>query len=192
MDNDQPAPAPRERSPFGFAAVMVALAVGAYFLLHMNGPAESQDVGVPFPPLEVHGWFNVDRPLTTEDLRGKVVLLDCWFVGCPPCRAAMPRLVEFNKRFRGQEFQLVGLTVDTGEDAHQAELFAKTIPGFDWPVGYGAQIPVMDILGVYEFPTMFLFDKSGRSVWKGHSEYGLEEAVVKALAAPPPTLTPDT
>ena len=168
----------------GLVIVLVAAAVLAYVALRSTGPSDQQLAGVMLPPLEVQGWFNVQRPLRNEDLRGKVVLLDCWFVGCPPCRAAMPRLVEFNRRFRSQGLQLVGLTIDSGEEARQAEAFARSIPGLDWPVGYGAQIPVQDILGINEFPTLVLFDKSGRAVWAGHSEQGLEAATLSALAAP--------
>jgi thiol-disulfide isomerase/thioredoxin len=181
----EPAPEPPKSSGFGFFVVVAAIAMIAYVAMRSTNQSDEKLAGVMLPPLEVQGWFNVPRPLTNADLRGKVVLLDCWFVGCPPCRAAMPRLVEFNNRFRSQGVQLVGLTVDTGEDARQAETFAKSIPGLDWPVGYGAQIPVMDILGIHEFPTLVLFDKSGRAVWAGHSEQGLEAATIAALAAAP-------
>ena len=30
-------------------------------------------------------WLNVERPLTFEDLQGKVVLLDFWTYGCINC-----------------------------------------------------------------------------------------------------------
>ncbi len=183
MSNSKDATSPpRESGSAGLVVVLVAASILAYFVFRSNGSAESQLAGVPLPPLEVAGWFNTEKPVRTEDLLGKVVLLDCWFVGCPPCRAAMPRLVEFNKRFRDQDFQLIGLTIDTGADADDAKAFVKSIPGLDWPIGYGAEIPVQGILGIYQFPTMILFDKSGRSVWTGYSEHGLEAATIKALA----------
>ena len=77
---------------------------------------------------------------------------------------------------------MIGLTPDSGGDVPRAEAFVKSIPGMDWPIGYGAQMP-LEVLGVYEFPTLILFDKSGRSVWAGHGFQGLEDAVLKALAA---------
>jgi thiol-disulfide isomerase/thioredoxin len=173
--------ASRERGSSGFWIVLVALAMVAYVVLRPNRPSEPQQIGVPLPPLEVAGWFNATTPVRDADLRGKVVLVDCWFVDCPPCRAAMPHLVEFYNRFHDQGVVLIGLTIDSGSDVPRAEEFVKSIPGLDWPIGYGASIPV-DILGVHAFPTLILFDKSGRSVWAGHGFSGLDEAVVKALA----------
>jgi thiol-disulfide isomerase/thioredoxin len=178
--SNEPA-ASRERGSFGFAVLLVALAIVAYVALSSNRPAEPQLIGVPLPPLEVAGWFNGATPIRDEDLRGKVVLVDCWFVDCPPCRAAMPHLVEFYKRFRDPGVVVVGLTPDSGGDVPRAEAFVKSIPGLDWPIGYGAGIP-LDILGVHAYPTLILFDKSGRSVWAGHGFGGLEEAALKALA----------
>lgn len=176
-------PARRDGGSAGFVVVLVAIAVVAYVALRSNRSApESQLEGVVMPPLEVGGWFNSPRPVSNESLRGKVVLVDCWFVDCPPCRAAMPHLVEYNRRFRDQGVQLIGLTVDQGDDAKRAEEFIKSVPGFDWPVGYGAQIPVMDILGIHAFPTLILFDKAGRAVWVGNGLEGLERATLAALA----------
>ena len=39
-----------------------------------------------------------------------------------------------------------------------------------------------DLLGIRATPTYVLFDRTGRSVWAGHSLNGLEEAAVAALA----------
>jgi thiol-disulfide isomerase/thioredoxin len=181
-DAKQPPVPPRESGSFGFVVVLVALAVVAYVALRSNRAAESQFVSVALPPLEVAGWFNAATPVSNESLRGRVVLLDCWFVDCPPCRAAMPHLVEFHNKFRNSGVAVIGLTPDSGSDVPRAEAFVKSIPGIDWPIGYGAQIP-LEILGVHEYPTLILFDKSGRSIWAGHGFDGLEDAVIKALAA---------
>jgi hypothetical protein len=34
-----------------------------------------------FQPAAHAGWFNVARPLTREDLRGRAVVLDFWTAG---------------------------------------------------------------------------------------------------------------
>jgi len=176
--------AAESRSSFGFVAVLVALAVVAFVLMRSSRPTDVEFNSVLLPPLEVHGWLNAAAPIRNEDLRGKVVLVDCWFVDCPPCRAAMPHLVEFNNRFRSSGVKVIGLTPDSGGDVPRAEAFVKSIPGMDWPIGYGASIP-LDVLGVHEYPTLILFDKQGRSVWAGHGFAGLDEAVIQALAAQP-------
>jgi thiol-disulfide isomerase/thioredoxin len=174
--------ASRERGSFGFAWILIGLAIVVYFAMRSGGrPAAGQFVGIPRPPLSVGGWLNADTPPSDESLRGRVVLIDCWFADCPPCRASMPHLVEFYNRYRDQGLVLIGLTPDAGRELAAAEAFVESIPGFDWPVGYDAQVP-LGMMGVYEYPTLILFDASGRSVWAGHRVEDLGDAVDKALA----------
>jgi hypothetical protein len=51
----------------------------------------------------------------------------------------------------------------------------------DWPNGYGVQL-AYEILNIYGTPTYLLYDRSGRSVWGGHTLDGLEDAVTALLA----------
>lgn len=43
------------------------------------------------------------KSVSASDLRGKVVVLNFWFIGCPVCRAMKPRLNEFKKKFEGRD-----------------------------------------------------------------------------------------
>jgi len=174
-------PATPDRSSSGLVWLFVIAAAVAYLLFRAQSPTSTQLEGALLPPLEVAGWFNSDKPIDSGELRGKLVVLDCWFVDCPPCRASMPFLADFNKKFGGQGVRVIGLTPDQDADATRAQEFIKSIPGADWPIGYGAFIP-LDILGVHEFPTLILFDREGRSLWAGHDIRGLEQATVAALA----------
>ncbi|MGD9634510.1 MAG: TlpA family protein disulfide reductase [Pirellulales bacterium] len=180
MSAPEPGTAPA-RSNSGVVWLFVIAAVAAYFLFRTNAPTPEHLENVLLPPLEVAGWMNTAVPVSNEDLRGKLVVLDCWFVDCPPCRASMPHLAEFNAKFSGQGVQVIGLTPDINADATRAEEFVKSVPGVNWPIAYGAQIP-LDILGIHEFPTVILFNRAGRSVWAGHDLYGLEQATLEALA----------
>lgn len=174
----------QERGSFGIAWLLVGLAVLAFWVMRSSGPGASDDlVGILRPPLNVEGWLNVDRPLRDESLRGQVVLVDNWASWCGPCRAKMPALVEFNKKFRDQGLVVIGLTPESGQELGDVESYVESVEGLDWPIGFGANLPI-DLMGVTAFPTLILFDKSGTSVWAGHGMGGLEEAVVKALAAP--------
>lgn len=66
-------------------------------------------VGRPAAPLDVDAWVNGD-PLTDEDLRGKVVLLDFWAVWCSPCISALPHIQAWQERYGDKGLVIIGLT----------------------------------------------------------------------------------
>jgi len=45
-------------------------------------------------------------------LKGKVVLLNFWFINCPPCRMEMPDLNELKNEYKDQEVVFIGITFD--------------------------------------------------------------------------------
>ncbi len=43
------------------------------------------------------------RTIRSADLKGKVIVLNFWFIGCPVCRAIKPKLNELQSKFAGNE-----------------------------------------------------------------------------------------
>jgi thiol-disulfide isomerase/thioredoxin len=66
-------------------------------------------VGKEATPLEAEAWVNGD-PLSSADLKGKVVLLDFWAVWCGPCIATFPHLREWQEKYADKGLVIVGLT----------------------------------------------------------------------------------
>jgi thiol-disulfide isomerase/thioredoxin len=176
---------PDSTSGGSFWALLVLLIVAAATLVALQGarpkPSGGTYVGKLFPPLDAGGWINTKSPLTADELRGKIVLVDFWASDCLPCIQALPTLIEFNKRYRDRGVMIVGLSQESGQRAMHLKSLVETREGVDWPIAYDAQM-AYEILGIYGTPTYLLYDQSGRSVWGGHSLDGLEDAVTALLA----------
>lgn len=70
-------------------------------------PAMGQ-TSVPAPSVflkDLHG-----RNVRLADFKGRVVLVNFWATWCPPCRAEIPDLVKWQREYRREGLQVVGVT----------------------------------------------------------------------------------
>jgi hypothetical protein len=64
----------------------------------------------PAPPLQVEHWFNTPRPLTLENLRGRVVAIDAFQMLCPACVAhGLPQATRMHDTFAEEQLAVIGL-----------------------------------------------------------------------------------
>lgn len=175
----------RTASMWPLVTLMVLAAALLYVVQARRAGPPQTGLGQPLPPLLVAGWLNTDQPPTLDDLRGQVVLVDCWASWCGPCVRHMPELVDLYEQFRDQGLIVIGLTPERGEELVHVRAFVTRTQGLGWPIAYGADIP-LDTMGIEGFPTYTLFDRSGRSVWSDHSLRGLDAVIAAELAKPVP------
>lgn len=174
-------PEPKSGPSLKEIAVFVLLAALLVLIFRsVSGRVNVVPVGTPLPEMMTQGWLNAPEAVSREGLAGKVVLVDCWATWCPPCRRSLPTLAKVYATYHPKGVEFVGLTAEEETDRSVIEETVKGVPGFDWPVGFGA-FPTMDMLGITAYPTLILFDTSGRAVWSSNSTSGLEAALDKAL-----------
>ncbi len=101
------------------------------------------------------------RPIKLSDLHGKVVVLNFWFIKCPPCVMEMPDLNEVVSNYDPEDVVFVGITFDSQELVEQF-LESKTFNYTITPDAYDA----ISIYGVQSFPTNMVIDKQGQIVLK--------------------------
>jgi peroxiredoxin len=63
--------------------------------------------------------------VNTQDLRGKIIVYNLWFVGCPPCMEEIPKLNEIVDEYEGKDVVFLGLTSSSKNDI---ENFIKKNP----------------------------------------------------------------
>jgi thiol-disulfide isomerase/thioredoxin len=51
-------------------------------------------------------------PVSLDQWKGKVVVLNFWATWCPPCREEMPALMRYQHRFAANGVQVVGVALD--------------------------------------------------------------------------------
>lgn len=66
------------------------------------------------------------QPSTLGSMSGKVLLVNLWATWCAPCRAEMPALDELQGKLGSDDFEVVAMNVDTGDDAKPKKFLEET------------------------------------------------------------------
>jgi thiol-disulfide isomerase/thioredoxin len=144
-----------------------------------NGPLQ---VGERAPALVVPLLDGRTFDLASE--RGKVVIVNFWATWCSPCRAEMPRLDAFYKRYHERGVDLLGLSVD---DASDQPAVADIMSHFSYPAALAAGAKVNGFGEPPAVPMTWIIDTHGvvraRLVaGSAVTEQALEQAVTPLLA----------
>jgi cytochrome c biogenesis protein CcmG, thiol:disulfide interchange protein DsbE len=90
-------------------------------------------VGQAAPPLVVTQLDGRTFDLAAQ--RGHVVIVNYWATWCAPCRAEMPRLEAFYRRYQARGVELLGVSVDERDDLAKVRSVMK---GFTYPAALAA------------------------------------------------------
>jgi thiol-disulfide isomerase/thioredoxin len=124
------------------------------------------------------------RSLSSNDLRGKVTMINFWATWCPPCRAEIPSLIELQERYR-DHLTIVGVSED--EDALDEVKRFVSEHKINYPIVMSTPEIQQAFPGVVSLPTTFVLDKNLRIVQKhiGLLPSAATEAEARALAGLP-------
>lgn len=119
-----------------------------------RGEDSAVKTGVPAPAFNV---VSLDgTPLQLADLRGQVVVLNFWFIACPPCRVEIPKLNQLVEEYQGANVVFIAFSPDSEEELRE---FQKTTR-FDYHI-IPDSTPVAQQYGVTGAPTHILIDREG-------------------------------
>jgi cytochrome c biogenesis protein CcdA/thiol-disulfide isomerase/thioredoxin len=153
-------------------------AAGAGQVLPVEGPMPSLDGAV--------AWLN-SPPLTAQQLKGKVVLIDFWTYSCINCLRALPYVEAWAQQYRAQGLVVIG--VHAPEFAFEKDLAnvrkAVTDLKISYPVALDNDYAIWRAFGNQYWPAHYFIDAQGRIRHHhfGEGEYGQSEQVIRQLLA---------
>lgn len=113
--------------------------------------------------------------VSSEQLRGRVVVLDFWASWCQPCRRELPELEKVADRFRGQPavafFAVDGDRKDTIE---KAQRFLHDTAA-RMPAAFEQGSTIYDAFSAPGFPTLIVIDRAGRLRFRATGYLGAED-----------------
>ena len=122
------------------------------------------------------------NPISLEQYRGKVVLLDFWAVWCGPCIAEMPNVKKVYDTYKDEGFDVIGISLDTDEDILRDYLKENEIPWRQVFSGEGWKSPVARQYHISAIPAPWLIAKDGTLITHQARGDALERLVADALS----------
>lgn len=118
-----------------------------------------------------------------RNTHARLMLIDFWGTWCPPCRAAIPHLVQLQRQYGPQGLDVIGIAYEEGSIEEQAQKVKamRDRMGINYRLLLGAEAdrcPVRSQMGAGGFPTLILVDGSGHMLWRSE---GLDPAKVRQL-----------
>lgn len=119
--------------------------------------------------------------------RGKVVVVNFWATWCAPCRAEMPQLLSFARKYEAKGVKFFPISADEASDSAQAGDFLSSVKA---PAPYFIKhaaddekfIDAIDPKWSGALPATFVYDKTGKRVKSLIGEISMPE-LEKAVSA---------
>ena len=121
------------------------------------------------------------RPVSLQQYRGKVVLLDFWAVWCGPCLGEMPNVKRIYDTYRDQGFDIIGVSLDTDEARLRNYLKENDIQWCQIFSGQKWESPLAQQYRIRAIPAPCLIARDGTLISREARGLKLEQLVVEAL-----------
>lgn len=100
--------------------------------------------------------------IDTNLFSGKVVVLNFWFIGCPPCMGEIPDLNQLNSYFKDSAFVLISLAKNDSTSLQKFRMgeYFKPPEAISYPIIPSCD-PISQRYNITGYPTSIFIDKKG-------------------------------
>jgi thiol-disulfide isomerase/thioredoxin len=114
------------------------------------------------PFIDFEGTLLGGQKFKLSEHKGKVILLNFWFIGCPPCMGEVPDLNELYRTYKDSNVVLISLATNSSKELNKfiEGKHSRPIEKIEYPI-----LPeckrISDKYQITGFPTNILIDKKG-------------------------------
>jgi cytochrome c biogenesis protein CcdA/thiol-disulfide isomerase/thioredoxin len=152
-----------------------------------GGPGEQLPVEGALPSLSgAVEWLN-SKPLTTEDLKGKVVLVDFWTYSCINCLRSIPYIRAWAEKYRDHGLVVIGVHSPEFAFEKNVDNVKKAVAtlGIAYPVAIDNDYKIWRAFDNQYWPAHYFIDAQGMIRYHefGEGDYDESERVIQKLLA---------
>jgi thiol-disulfide isomerase/thioredoxin len=142
--------------PFLKKHAVTLLLIGLIAWLWFRPPATVTDENRVATPFAVQ--LSDGKLLSSESLKGKVLLVNFWATWCPYCLKEMPIIQDYWQAHRAEGFEVLAASVDDTPEKIAAYMKDK---GYTFPAAPMDQTVLNTFGNVSTVPTSFIVDRNG-------------------------------
>jgi thiol-disulfide isomerase/thioredoxin len=136
----------------GVRALLVAALVAA--------PALAVAPSGPAPKFQLNSMAG--KPVSLDQFKGQVVMINFWASWCGPCRQEMPILEKLYGKYQPMGFTMIGINVEP--DSQLAVNWLKDTP-VTFPILFDTKSEVSKLYKVSSMPSTVIIDRQGNLRW---------------------------